>query len=135
MTLPPDRTLHEPGFLAFPFRVGRDGPAQSARVAHVREMIEQVLLTAPGERVFRPAFGVGVHALVFEPARSAVQEVAAKRLRATLTEVLAGEVDPRTITVEFSADGGDRLEIVVGYALATIGRREEHRIALGGGGG
>jgi phage baseplate assembly protein W len=30
-------------------------------------MIEQVLLTAPGERVMRPDFGAGLLALVFEP--------------------------------------------------------------------
>ena len=34
---------------------------------HLRDLIEQVLFTAPGERVMRPDFGSGLLALVFEP--------------------------------------------------------------------
>jgi uncharacterized protein len=35
--------------------------------AHIRDMIEQVLFTAPGERVNRPDFGTGLLQLVFAP--------------------------------------------------------------------
>jgi phage baseplate assembly protein W len=34
---------------------------------HVRDLIEQVLFTAPGERVNRPDFGCGLAQLVFAP--------------------------------------------------------------------
>ena len=34
---------------------------------HIRDMIEQVLFTGPGERVNRPTFGSGVLQLVFAP--------------------------------------------------------------------
>ena len=34
---------------------------------HVRDMIEQLLFTEPGERVNRPDFGSGVRQLVFAP--------------------------------------------------------------------
>ena len=34
---------------------------------HIRDMIEQVLFTSPGERVNRPTFGSGLMQLVFEP--------------------------------------------------------------------
>jgi phage baseplate assembly protein W len=34
---------------------------------HVRDMIEQLLFTDPGERVNRPDFGSGVRQLVFAP--------------------------------------------------------------------
>ncbi len=36
-------------------------------VRHIREQIEQVLFTDPGERVFRPELGAGMRQLVFEP--------------------------------------------------------------------
>jgi len=53
--------------LAFPLRLG---PGKSLAVVEleddVRVMIEQILLTAPGERVNRPTFGVGIYAYVFE---------------------------------------------------------------------
>src|SRR5690348_7759926 len=34
---------------------------------HIRDVIEQVLFTSPGERVNRPTFGCGVNQLVFAP--------------------------------------------------------------------
>ena len=34
---------------------------------HIRDLIEQVLFTAPGERVNRPTFGSGLMQLVFAP--------------------------------------------------------------------
>src|SRR5258708_4859953 len=34
---------------------------------HIRDMIEQVLFTSPGERVNRPTFGSGLMQLVFQP--------------------------------------------------------------------
>jgi phage baseplate assembly protein W len=54
---------------AFPFHI--DGRGRSAEPenddAYVRELIEQVLFTVPGERVMRPDFGCGLMQLVFAP--------------------------------------------------------------------
>jgi phage baseplate assembly protein W len=52
----------------FPYHVdarGRSG--ETTDEDHVRDLIEQVLFTAPGERVNRPDFGTGLHQLVFGP--------------------------------------------------------------------
>jgi phage baseplate assembly protein W len=55
--------------IAFPYRI--DGRGRSAEAdsddAHLRDMIEQVLFTVPGERVNRPDFGCGLLQLVFAP--------------------------------------------------------------------
>jgi phage baseplate assembly protein W len=52
----------------YPFRFdGRGRSASTAQDDHIRDLIEQVLFTAPGERVNRPTFGSGVLELVFEP--------------------------------------------------------------------
>jgi hypothetical protein len=55
--------------VAFPYRI--DGRGRSAEAldddAHLRELIEQVLFTVPGERVNRPDFGCGLMQLVFAP--------------------------------------------------------------------
>lgn len=134
MSAPLDHPLSEPSFLAFPLGIGRDGPRMSGRVDHVRELIEQLLLTSPGERVMRPDWGVGVRALVFEPAGSALREVAAKRIRSALADLLEGEVDPRTLDVAIES-AEERLTVTVAYALATIGRREEHTFVVGPAGG
>jgi phage baseplate assembly protein W len=52
----------------FPYHVdGRGRTSQTGADDHLRDLIEQVLFTAPGERVMRPEFGSGLLALVFEP--------------------------------------------------------------------
>lgn len=54
--------------LAFPLSFdarGRSAEADDER--HVRDLIEQLLFTAPGERVNRPGFGAALASLVFAP--------------------------------------------------------------------
>jgi uncharacterized protein len=53
----------------FPYRVNGRGRTAEAEHddAHLRDLIEQVLFTVPGERVNRPDFGCGLLQLVFAP--------------------------------------------------------------------
>ena len=130
-------------YLGFPFRIAREGPLTSDRRAHVREQIWQVLLTDPGERVFRPDFGAGAQTLVFEPKGSALWMMAQKRLEASLVAALQGEVDPKSIRVEIGeaedganrtggpGENGEGVVIIVSYTLATVGQRESLRFSLG----
>ena len=54
--------------LDYPYQISGQGrTATTDRDDHIRDLIEQVLFTAPGERVMRPDFGGGLLALVFEP--------------------------------------------------------------------
>jgi phage baseplate assembly protein W len=54
--------------LAYPYRFAPLGnTAETADEPHIRDLIEQVLFTSPGERVMRPDFGCGVAQLVFAP--------------------------------------------------------------------
>ena len=54
--------------MAYPLHFDRHGRTASAGSdEHVREMIEQLLFTSPGERVNRPDFGSGLMQLVFAP--------------------------------------------------------------------
>ncbi len=53
----------------YPFKIGKDGRTaiNIDEEEHIRQLIEQVLFTAPGERVNRPTFGTGINQLVFAP--------------------------------------------------------------------
>lgn len=52
----------------FPYQISETGStATNERAEYLRGLIEQVIFTAPGERVNRPTFGSGVYQLVFEP--------------------------------------------------------------------
>lgn len=52
----------------FPFHFDHSGrTARAGEEKHLRDLIEEVLFTAPGERVNRPDFGCGLMQLVFAP--------------------------------------------------------------------
>ena len=52
----------------YPYHIARNGrTAQTDTNDHIRDMIEQVLFTQPGERVNRPTFGCGLLQMVFGP--------------------------------------------------------------------
>jgi phage baseplate assembly protein W len=53
-------------FIAYPLRIVNGAAALASRDEHIRQMMEQVIFTIPGERVMLPDFGVGLERLLFE---------------------------------------------------------------------
>jgi uncharacterized protein len=52
----------------FPYHFSADGrTAATSTDEHIRDLIMQVLFTAPGERVNRPEFGSGLMQMLFAP--------------------------------------------------------------------
>ena len=96
--------------IAYPFRIdGRGRTADAGRDEHIRQMIEQVLFTSPGERVNRPTFGTGLQQLVFAPnseeIATATEFVVQAALQEWLGEVIqveAVQVDSREATLEIT---------------------------------
>jgi phage baseplate assembly protein W len=84
-------------------------------------MIEQVIFTAPGERVNRPTFGSGILQLVFAPASE--QLVATTRLlvQSALQTWLGDIIDVADVTVE-AGDG--TLRVSVSYIVRTTGNAD-----------
>jgi hypothetical protein len=125
--------LNNRDYMRFPFTVGEQGALVSSRHQHVREQIEQILFTNPGERWYRPDFGIGARALVFEPNSSPLWELVKKRLLATLAEALKGEVLPESLEVEVTGEN-ERLLIQIGYQLAALQHSEKLQFVLNGDG-
>ncbi len=123
--------LINPDYMSFPFEIGAGGSATSQRNHHIREQIEQVLFTNPGERIFRPDFGAGVRSLIFEPNNNILWEVTKKRLIAALSDSLKGEVDPGTLEVDVDGDE-EKLKIIISYTLATINPNERQEFTMSG---
>ncbi len=87
--------------------------------AHVEQLVMQVLMTAPGERINRPDFGCGVKRLVFAPA----SEITASLAQATIYQALTNWL-PALITVgdvSVTADGPTLL-IDVAYLVKAVGQ-------------
>ena len=121
-------SLPATAYMAFPFRMTETGAALSTRSDNVRERLEQVLFTSPGERVFRPDFGFGARQHVFEGNGPQLWEAARSRLLGSLSEALAGDVDPKTLRVEVGAKEGEPevLLIQISYTLAALQKEETH---------
>lgn len=119
--------------LDHPYRFDGLGRTATTGLAdHVRDLIEQVLLTSPGERVMRPDFGAGLLALVFEPAGAAMaataQLLAASGLQRHLSHLIAVE------SVECDAIDATLL-VRVSYRLLADGSLQRAEIAVPGAGG
>jgi phage baseplate assembly protein W len=103
---------------AFPFQIdaASQQTAQANYPAHVDQMVRQLLLTSPGERVNRPQFGCGLRSLVFAPNSDALAATVKLRVIQGLNQWLAGVVTVVDVTVGGSADPGT-LEVTVTYTL------------------
>ena len=91
--------------IRFPFAISARGAvSRSSRTEVIREQIEQVLFTNPGERVGRPAFGCGIERLVFAGTGSATIAAAEYMIGINLRQAMGDLilVDAVRVTAEES---------------------------------
>jgi phage baseplate assembly protein W len=105
--------------IRFPYGFdGRGRTATAPYLRHVLDMLEQLLLTHPGERVNRPDFGGGLAHQVFEPnapERAVALELA---LSAAVDTWLGDIVDLRRLTVEAR---DSQLRVELDYVVRATG--------------
>ncbi|MGH6902568.1 MAG: GPW/gp25 family protein [Geminicoccaceae bacterium] len=89
--------------------------------AYIRQLIRQVLLTAPGERINRPEFGAGVRRLVFAPLSPATASLAQTTIYQALTAWLDALIRVEDVRAQATLPG--RLDITVTYLLRARGER------------
>jgi phage baseplate assembly protein W len=109
----------------FPFQVAPDGRTACADEAdHVRDMIEQLLFTNPGERVNRPQFGSGLLQLVFAPNSHELAATLKFTVQAALQQWLGDviEVGELEVTSEEAT-----LQVEISYALRRTGEVQTER--------
>lgn len=109
----------------FPFALDSRGqPADPDHAEHVRQLIEQVLFTAPGQRVNRPDFGAGLMEVVFASASDEVVAATELLAQAALERWLGELIDVEQVLVERQESA---LSVTVRYVLR---RGEERRTDL-----
>ncbi|MBC7992223.1 MAG: GPW/gp25 family protein [Rhizobacter sp.] len=110
---------------------GSGRTATTGHADHVRDLIEQVLFTSPGERVMRPDFGAGLLSMVFEPNSVALAGTAQFLLKSGLQRHLSHLIAVDTVVVE-NIDAA--LQVTVRYVLLAEGRAQEASFSVPGGG-
>jgi phage baseplate assembly protein W len=85
----------------FPFRIAGSGrTALATEEEHVRDLIEQVLFTMPGERVNRPTFGSDVSRMLFAPNNPAAGPAIQLAVQGALLQWLGDRVIVTSVQVE-----------------------------------
>lgn len=105
--------------IAFPFAI--DGHGRTARAdypAHVRQMIEQLIFTSPGERVNRPEFGSGILQLLFAPNSPELAATVQFTLQAAIQASLSDVIELRNLTASAQ---DSTLTIELSYVLRRTG--------------
>ena len=102
-----------------------DSRGRTAKVneaEHIRDMIEQVLFTSPGERVNRPTFGCGLMQLVFAPNSDELATATQYLVQGALQQWLGDLIQVEEVTVSSKES---TIQMIVKY---MIRKTQEHKV-------
>lgn len=115
----------------FPYHFdGRDRTANIGEAGHVRDLIEQILFTSPGERVNRPDFGAGILQLVFAAASPEAAATAEFMIKGALQTHLGQRIEVEAVETEAE---DSTLRIRIAYRLLNSDVQEVAEFEMGGG--
>lgn len=107
--------------IRFPLQIDQRGRiAVTDYPGHVRDMIEQLLFTVPGERVEQPDLGCGLADLVFTPNSPELAAAVQASTQGALQRWLGDIITVDSLTV--SADDAT-LSITVNYVITATGQQ------------
>ena len=116
--------------LGYPYGFDAQGrTAQSAGDGHIRDLIEQVLFTSPGERVNRPTFGTGLAQLLFSPVNAELATATQFLVQGALQQWLGDLVKFTVVQVE-SVDSA--VTVTVQYVVLATQQRQSAEFTRGG---
>ena len=111
----------------FPFRFdGRGRAASTDDNDHIRDMLEQLIFTSPGERVNRPDFGSGILQLVFAPNSSELAATLQFTMQAAIQRWLGDLLDLKNLNVQCV---DSTLTIDIQYVVRRTNQTETARFA------
>jgi uncharacterized protein len=114
----------------FPYRFDSRGrTAPTSEDEHIRDLIEQVLFTSPGERVNRPTFGSGVLQLVFAPNGDALASATQLTVQGALQQWLGDVIQVEAVEV---SNEDSTLEVKVQYVVRRTQQRQVAQFTRGG---
>ena len=105
----------------YPFRIdGRGRTAGTDHDDHIRDLIEQVLFTSPGERVNRSDFGSGLMQLVFAPNSDELATATQFMVQGALQQWLGDLIQVEAVQVESE-------EATLNVTVQYVVRRNQQR--------
>ena len=116
--------------VAFPYLFdGRGRTAEANDTDHIRDLIEQVLFTAPGERVNRPEFGCGLLQMVFAPNSSELATATQFLVQGALQQSLGDIINLTSVGV---SQDDSSLTVTVQYTVRATQQQAVAEFTRGG---
>lgn len=104
----------------YPFYLDSRGRTATAEPdEHLRDLIEQVLFTNPGERVNRPTFGCGIMQLVFAPNSDQLATATQFLIQGALQQWLGDLIQVNAVQVE---EQDSQITVTVQYTTRRSGK-------------
>jgi phage baseplate assembly protein W len=108
--------------LDFPVQFDRQGRTAAASADdHLKQLIEQVLFTAPGERLNQPTFGSGLLQMVFAPKSTELAAATQFLVQGALQQWLGDLILVETAAVDL---GDGTLSVTVQYVVRQTQERQ-----------
>jgi Bacteriophage baseplate protein W len=115
----------------YPFHFDQRGRTAAADDAkHIRDLIEQVLFTSPGERVNRPTLGSGLMQLVFAPNSDALAAATQMSVQGALQQWLGDLIQVESVQVNAQDSS---LNVLVQYVVRRTQERQTAEFQRGAG--
>ena len=115
----------------YPFSFDKRGRTSDTTADdHIRDLVEQVLFTSPGERVNRPTFGCGLNQLVFAPNSPELAAATQFLVQGALQQWLGDLIVVDSVEVE-SIDAS--LRVTLSYVVRRTQTRQTAVFTQGGG--
>ena len=116
--------------LDHPFHFDSRGrTAETSEEDHLRDLIEQVLFTAPGERVNRPTFGSGLLQTVFAPNSDELAAATQFLVQGALQQWLGDRIIVEAVEV---ANVESTLHVSIRYVNRRTQERQTAQFTQGG---
>jgi len=113
----------------YPFHFDNRGrTASTSEGDHIRDMIEQLLFTSPGERVNRPDLGSGIMQLIFAPNSEELASALQFSVQAAIDRWLGDIIEVRALDVT-SQDA--KLTVAITYAIRATGEVRQQTFTRG----
>jgi phage baseplate assembly protein W len=109
----------------YPYRIDLNArTAQTTGDEYIRDLIEQVLFTSPGERVNRPTFGSGLLQLIFAGQEDELSLATQSLVQGALQQWLGDLIQVDAIHVESMES---QINVTIQYTVRRSQRRETAR--------
>ncbi len=111
--------------VSFPLRIDNRGRMATAGYeTHVREMLEQLLFTQPGERVNRPDFGTPISAAIFDRPTDELISSLEFQVSTSVQRFMGEVVSLENVSIDVV---DDQIEIILTYTIIALNQSTEER--------